>query len=706
MRISVLPSETQPVAELADVSWSALAAGLLLHVRRAEKLGFELISPAIYKDNCRNKTSVLSLSFLMLDLDHLPRARAEQIWTELWSSGLAHVVYSTYRHGLDGPDDCRFRVVLPYSREVTPTEHLQIWDHFQRAWPDIDPKCREVSRAYFLPECRPDAQPFAWTGPSSQMLDVDVYIMHTTVSTSPTTGPSPGNRQTPVAVTDQAFLRVCRKLARGKGNTAAAFDALAKGLPFAAQGERDQTAFAMAQDLAREFPTASAESLAKHFMSSLSIMALDCADGALTLEAIKAKLQRALERVEQPPTIDLLRSSSGNPIACAENLRRVLTQDPEVCQAFCYNEFDELVDVMLPLPWAVDFPRALRDQDLEEMSAWLMRKYRLNVKNTACLTAIDAAARHHTYHPVRNYLDEITWDNIPRIDTWTSDLLGCTDTPYTRMVGAWWLMQACARVLATKSGVQADYTLILEGRQGIGKSQALRALAGDWFTSNLSNIESKDSLQELSGKWIIELAELSNVRKADTNALKNFLTRQDDTYRVPYGRLTRRFIRHCVFAGTTNDQEYMLDPTGARRYWPIECGPRIDAAKVKELRDQLWAEAYARMQSGERYWPETDENLTLLAVEAAKREQVDTYTDKIDEWLDKPLGYHGQPLTTSFLAQQVCGLERATRADDARVVQCLIKCGFKRDKHNRRYWVTPRAFPEHMAQVIQLGVRS
>jgi putative DNA primase/helicase len=228
-----------------------------------------------------------------------------------------------------------------------------------------------------------------------------------------------------------------------------------------------------------------------------------------------------------------------------------------------------------------------------------------------------AAARKSLYDPLTDYLMAPTWDMVPRLDTWMTRYMGVEDSPYTRAVGRAALIGSVARAL--DPGCKNDNMVVLEGPQGIGKSTAIRYLYGDrFFTDHLPDFHSKDSFQQLQGSWCVEVAELSALSKAEVKDVKQFLSRLVDKFRAPYEKLPLSIPRRTVFWGSVNpeDNGYLRDPTGNRRFWPVECG-NIDTDAILQDRDQIWAEAVVAFQLGE-IWHLVDE-----AEEEARKQQAE-----------------------------------------------------------------------------------
>jgi Virulence-associated protein E len=230
---------------------------------------------------------------------------------------------------------------------------------------------------------------------------------------------------------------------------------------------------------------------------------------------------------------------------------------------------------------------------------------------------LDRLCESTRFDPVRDYLDGLKWDGAPRLDRWLIDYLGAEDTELNQAFGRKTLTAAVRR--ARQPGCKFDYLLVLEGPQGAFKSTALRILAGDDNFSDARIIwnDPKQQRETTRGVWIHELSELVGLHKAEQEAVKSFLSRQDDFGRSAYDHLPTRQPRHCIHIGTSNGGKhagYWPDPTGARRLWPVQIDT-IALPKIKDNRDQLWAEA--------AFWEAKGEELTIPAdlYEAARIQQ-------------------------------------------------------------------------------------
>jgi predicted P-loop ATPase len=242
------------------------------------------------------------------------------------------------------------------------------------------------------------------------------------------------------------------------------------------------------------------------------------------------------------------------------------------------------------------------------------------------------AARRNTFHPVKDYLDGLEWDGVPRLDKWLITYGGAEDTSYTRAVGSITLIAAVRRI--RQPGCKFDEMLILESPQGKSKSEMLAVLAcrQGWFSDDLPlNADAKKVIEQTQGKWIMEAADMSGYRKTDVDRLKSMLSRQVDGSRMAYGRLPVERPRQFIIIGTTNDKDYLKDITGNRRFWPIAT-PLFDVAMIKKDRDQLWAEAAAREAKGESI--RLDPKLwDAAAAEQAERTAADPWHDLLEDVL-------------------------------------------------------------------------
>lgn len=365
------------------------------------------------------------------------------------------------------------------------------------------------------------------------------------------------------------------------------------------------------------------------------------------------------------------------------NAALIIAHDDRFHNALAYDSFADEIKWKSDPPKLAGFvpPRSgepLRDNHVVYIGQWLSKTYGTSFPRQSLWDAVDAAAKIHEYHPLRDYLDELEWDGNLRVDSWLTDYLGVESTPYAAMVGRWWLISAIARAYAP--GCQVDHALILEGPQGSGKSTALAALGGDWYLGSMPDIRDRDrAAGVLQGHWIVEIGELDAIRGAEATRIKDFLSQGDDVYRAAYARTSCRRPRTCVFAGTTNEKSYLSDPTGARRFWPVACG-RIDREALLRDRGQLWAEARANWRQGGdagRYWPIATQAHILAEQQSARRE--------VDSWESLIAGYMRTAIrpTLDDIFTDALGIERRsdwTRSSQMRIGKIMVELGYGKQR--------------------------
>lgn len=335
------------------------------------------------------------------------------------------------------------------------------------------------------------------------------------------------------------------------------------------------------------------------------------------------------------------------------------------------NEFSLHIMTRKDTPWGKPAGEKWSDVDDIDTSEWLQHRGVI-VTPQVTNSAVQSVAAKNAFHPVKEYLKSLKWDGSERISTWLIAYLGSQDSKFARAIGRRWLISGVARIF--RPGCQADHTLLLEGPQGIRKSTALRTLAGaDWFTDHVSDLDSKDSRMDLHGKWIVELAELSAVRRSLAEKVKSFLTATSDHFRPPYGRSTIDVPRQNIFAGSVNDETPFTDETGNRRFWPIRCG-KIDVELLEEHRDQLWAEAVERYEDDEHWWLDSEELNELAKEEQKQRYQTGVWDGTIEKWLE----FCSDEITIADVLNDAIKkkIETWTHSDKITIAKCLRSNGW------------------------------
>jgi predicted P-loop ATPase len=391
------------------------------------------------------------------------------------------------------------------------------------------------------------------------------------------------------------------------------------------------------------------------------------------------------------------------------NVLLALRNDEALRDVLGYDEMSCLPVLLKPLFIQDPFfePRSMMDADVIRIQEYLQLEGMWHVSKETVQHAVDLRVRECAFHPVRDYLDGLAWDCTERLDNWLPTYLGVASDEYSQRIGRMFLISMMARIF--EPGCKVDHMLILEGPQRQLKSAACAVLAGKWFSDALPDITAgKETSQHLRGKWLIEIAELHALSKAQASLLKSFISRQIERYRPPFGRMEVIEGRQCVFIGTTNQEAYLRDETGGRRFWPVRCGT-IKIDDLKRDRDQLLAEAAAAYHSKENWWPDTQFEIDWASKEQAARYEPDAWEEPIKEYLDillapkrttifeiaiQALGYEREPPppSPSGSPPPVRGtpINRLGTADQRRIAAILTLLGWKRGKrgnNGERYWV-------------------
>lgn len=343
----------------------------------------------------------------------------------------------------------------------------------------------------------------------------------------------------------------------------------------------------------------------------------------------------------------------GNKQVTVNNFVNAFKSDPLLNGLLAYDMLKETIVFTRPSFTAKGSKKGdlVNDTDISIIKGRIERMH--GIYNDAKLNdAIEQVSSDNAFHPIKLYLESLTWDGVPRIDTFLVEYMGAEDNAYTREAFRKMLLAAVTRIY--EPGRKFDTALVFYSEQGVGKSTLIQRLSKGWFNDSLTNLSGKESYEAIQFAWLVELAELSALRKSDVEAVKNFISKREDTYRGAYARRVKTHKRQCVFFGSTNDDEFLKDATGNRRFFPVEVKrtrktrlifePEFDA-----IVDQLWAEAMEGYMLGE--------GLTLSdeaeAIAGGTREEFTERTPiqgLIEEYLDRlfPADYEDR-----FLAQRL-----------------------------------------------------
>ncbi len=402
------------------------------------------------------------------------------------------------------------------------------------------------------------------------------------------------------------------------------------------------------------------------------------------------------------------------PRRCLANVITILVHDPRFAGRLAYHAMREEPIITTPIAWHPDDapPRPevgpWSEVDTSRATSWLGREWGIDVSSAMVAEGVATASRKVIVDPLRDYLNgrRHKWDGTPRLDAWLATYLGAPDTPYTRAIGKRWLVSAVARAL--RPGCKVDCVLVLEAMQGRGKSTALRSLCpfDELFFDDDLPIGTKEAAQNIAGKWIVELGELDKLSRVDLGLMKAFITRQVDHYRPSYGRQARDFPRHCVFAGSTNELEYLRDDEN-RRFWPVRCG-QISPRSIATDRDQLWSEAVEAYDGGFAWYVDTPELAALCRAEQEERAQADPWEEHVATWLAGQYDKAARECQAGLLGAKECPCVRCAGLTVSTVLVGAV--GVEKAKQDRREEMRAASILRRLgwtrgAQVRQSGLR-
>ena len=609
-----------------------------------------------FKAEKRRACDVTGRDIITLDLDNIPAGKTDSILLRLDSLGVGYCVYSTRKHAPEAP---RLRVLLPLSRTVSADEYEPI---ARKAGEIIgmdycDKTTFEASRMMYFPSCCSDSQ-YVYRYADKPFVDADgmlaMYADWRDVTSwagmSAQSIPRGKHQKDPTekAGAVGAFCRVYdvpaviaaylpdRYLDAGEGRYTYAGGSTTGGAVLYEGGKflfshhaTDPASGKLcnAFDLVRLHLFGNLDEDAKpdtptnKLPSFVQMCQTAVQDENVAQLMNQERYAQAVEMFAGEPNSGLSDSGvlsseqsvdwmkqmkispeTGKPLKTVENVLLILENDPQLHDVVVFDEFSNRLYVTGRLPWdSSGRRRDWKDADDAGLRCYMEKVYGITGKERIT-DGFLLYCEMHKVNLVQQYLNALpAWDGTARLDRLFIDYLGAADNAYIRAVARKSLCAAVAR--AMQPGVKYDTMPILVGSQGIGKSTLLRLLGADWFNDSLNTFEGKEACEMIQGSWIIELQELNGLNRSEENAVKQFLSKTDDIYREPYGRRTGRYPRRCVFFGTTNDDEFLRDKTGARRFLPIDCC--VSQSTKSVFRDlagevpQIWAEAVVCWQLGE-----------------------------------------------------------------------------------------------------------
>lgn len=365
----------------------------------------------------------------------------------------------------------------------------------------------------------------------------------------------------------------------------------------------------------------------------------------------------------------LVCSARGVPYPNQSNAVRVMEHDPVYGPDRIW--YDEFLDRVMVAGFP---PREWRDEDDTKVTVDLQDRCGIHGLSSHVVgEAVRYVAHLRPRHVIRDWLNALKWDHEPRIALAFEDYWGAPSDDHTRAASRNFFLSLVARVM--KPGCKVDTMCVFEGPQGIKKSSALEVLGGDWYSASHETVGGKDFLQGMRGKWLMEIAELQSFAKADDKAIKNTLSTRNDDYRKSHGRHVKRYPRECVFAGTTNADDWGKDESGLRRYWPVVCA-QIQLDLLTAARDQLFAEAVFAFKAGAAWW-EMPASTTEIQ---ASRQHYDDWTASVQLYLSEQPPHTGVLIRDILISALKVPLGSCGKAEQMRVSRILKLGGWERRK--------------------------
>jgi len=316
----------------------------------------------------------------------------------------------------------------------------------------------------------------------------------------------------------------------------------------------------------------------------------------------------------------------GNLHSTINNVVLIMENDPKLKGRIAYDEFEQRLIATRNLPWRKinHQNRYWSDKDDANISLYLEKLYGMPAAKLD--TAIGVISEKTRFHPVRDYLNTLQWDGEPRVETLFVEYMGAEDTPYVRAVTRKTITAAVARVM--QPGVKFDYVLTIVGKQGLGKSSLIGKLGRQWFSDSFTTIQGKEAFEQIQGVWIVEIAELAGLRKAEVEAIKHYISKREDRYRVAYGKRVENFPRQCIFFASVNKKDFLKDSSGNRRWWPLDVfNGKPEKNVFVDLTDteinQVWAEAVTLYKAGEPLYLDRELEQEAQQIQSRHSEQDD-----------------------------------------------------------------------------------
>ncbi len=655
-----------------------------ISLSKADQLGVKDVGGYVggfLRGGRRKPGNVLHRQLITLDLDFAH----DGFWLDFQMSyNNAAVLHSTHKHS---PKDPRYRLVMPVSRECTPDEYAAVARYIagDLGIDLFDTTTFQAERLMFWPSCSSDAEYYA-EAQNGPWLDVDETLANYTDWTDSSSWPTAGSaleavkndveKQEDPANKKGLIGAFCRtysipevieaylqdvyvpagddRYTYVNGSAGAGLAVYEDKFAFSHHGtDPCGGKLCNSYDLVRIHKFGHLDAQSDSRSKSMGAMDDLCTSDKNVKRTIAAEQKSSAnydfdddyeigdEETDTEWVEELELDVKGKYLSTAKNISLIMSNDPCLKGVFKENLFDNKKYVTRSLPWRkIETPEPIRNVDFSGI-----RNYIESIYGISGALKVDDSTNlefeKHSFHPVKEYLDPLKWDGVKRVDSLLVDFFGADDNIYTREAIRKMLVGAVARIY--RPGIKFDLVLTLvSDEQGTGKSTFINKLGRQWFSDSFHTVKGKESFEQLQGAWLIEMAELSGLKKSEVEPVKHFITKQEDTFRPAYGRSSETFKRKCVFFATTNEREFLDDPSGNRRFMPIIVNPDRKTKDIlfsddldKDI-DQIWAEAKTLYEDGEPLYLSRQAEL-IAAGRQRTHSHMDDRTGLIASYLDRPL---------------------------------------------------------------------
>lgn len=663
INIAVAPSAARKVWKNEKWTWTKLTKKLITahktHETHAEYLAMNKAEQSAIKDvggfvggylkNGRRKPeNVVSRQLICLDIDFA----SLDFWADFCMQySCAAVLHSTHKHSIESP---RYRLVIPLSREVDSDEYGAV---SRKIAGNIgielfDPTTFQVNRLMYWPSVSMDGE-FESAVQEGELLEVESILASYSnwrdisewpfnekqkaegkIGTKKIDQEDPNDkkgivgsfcRTYSISEAISTFLEdsytpsdIEDRYTYSKGSTAAGLIVYDDKFAFSHHGsdpcsEKLCNSFDLVRlhkfgHLDRGEGRPGKDSKSYRAMETWALDLTEIKSTVVQERLTKAKYDFETDFVEEESadetwkeTLDI--DAKGTITNSAYNISTILSNDLNLADKIKHNTFDNRRYVVESLPWRkIEDFEPVKDVDYSGIRNYIESVYGI-VSSAKIDDAIALEVNRLSFNPVKDYLEALEWDEVERIDTLLIDYFGAEDNLFTREAMRKTLAAAVTRIY--KPGTKFDLVLTLVGEQGTKKSTFAKKLGKQWFSDTFTTVQGKEAFEQIQGAWIIEIGELAGLKKAEVETIKHFISKCDDTYRPAYGRTVETYKRQCVFIGTTNNHTFLKDPTGNRRFMPIDVvtyriKKDVFSEEFDDAIDQIWAEAVELYRNGEK----------------------------------------------------------------------------------------------------------